>query len=814
MPSSFSDEGYQSGVSHNCSGEEVIGLHADVRGFDSEVTRSEAESMPPFVKLTSQHATLNRSSLHSTSTAASSDIAKPTLQHARHLPDEQEGARQGDRGAGGCGQPGPPEDGATSAAPVASRRARHHLLDSGGPDGLPETNDRDEPRRPKEVRFDSVHGNEPAPQPEDQRHPGAVAEDGVAQDLRHGQQPRDRPRRLRTVQHPVVCRDPKCTSRVCQVGVQDRGRGTVQPSAEASGHMAPEVGAVYYNIGDDEGSQGEDHQAKSQEHGRALGSSSSIGGFRVQRCGELTDDATTRGSSPESPEGSPGPESREARDSGSQGDPHRRGDDPRHLRGQLCGPLRTEREEVSEAGISDGTIASESKREPSPELNQSLSEASARHLENQAWSIVPELFQSLSGHDRLALLEIGCESESPLTTAVQQLSGTTTSAARCSIWNGCDLGEPSGLRLVMQRIEVERPQAVWLNPPSSSYSPLQSMNRRTGEQQEALNQKRLAARRAYVGCSVLFHFCVQQGIHVVWAMSDACLAWRLPLLTKLQAKYELYDVICKGCAVNFRDSPGGSFIRNGWRLLTTHARLAQALDLPCRCPKSYMHSRLPNCSSRQGETYTKEFVKRAAKYILQELSHQAVFQEVAGRTGLPEAFGVGEACVCSELCIPNLPPQKCSCCLREGGLTWEPEALGRDSLETQAESLKDSEPLPEAPSQARPESQSEAPWNPEALQAQALEDPAEVLAQQLYVKKDYSHAACEQLLQTMDLHRPFLKTRALVQGPRAQYGTFGLYSYGSQHHETYQLAAGGDAMHESVSQTRVRKQSALDVLHG
>ena len=100
--------------------------------------------------------------------------------------------------------------------------------------------------------------------------------------------------------------------------------------------------------------------------------------------------------------------------------------------------------------------------QPTHVIWKSLSESSARHLEDQAWSIVPGLFQSLNGFERLALLEVGCDAESPLTAAVHQLTGTTSSAARCSLWNGCDVGESEGLSLVLQRIEVERPQVVWL----------------------------------------------------------------------------------------------------------------------------------------------------------------------------------------------------------------------------------------------------------------------------------------------------------------------------------------------------------------
>ena len=65
---------------------------------------------------------------------------------------------------------------------------------------------------------------------------------------------------------------------------------------------------------------------------------------------------------------------------------------------------------------------------------------------------------------------------------------------------------------------------------------------------------------------------------------------------------------------------------------------------------------------------------------------------------------------------------------------------------------------------------------------------SEVLARDLRRRKDFSLDACERLLKVIDLHKPSLKTRRLLEGPKAQYGTFGLYSYGSQYGITKRTA--------------------------
>ena len=404
---------------------------------------------------------------------------------------------------------------------------------------------------------------------------------------------------------------------------------------------------------------------------------------------------------------------------------------------------------------------------------RALSETAARALEEESWSVVPGLFQGLANGGRAVLMEVCCGPQSILTEAVQQATGVATAASRCALWNACDVGSKEGLQLVKDRIRLEQPQLVWLSPPSSAYSPLQTMNQNTGAQAEALLQKRLEARRMYQGCCAVMHYAIQQGCHVVWEMSERCLAWRLPMIQKIREQYKLHDVVCKGCAVNRREPGSEKFFQQGWRFLTTHTRLAQSLDLPCRCPKSYQHARSTGQSKNDEDTYTTELSKRITKYLLEELSHHDVLREACGKTSLPEGFGLGESCVCNELKVPNLPEQRCLSCLGGSGIL---PGDYREAYEVQVSKVEN----PQAP-EVSPRSSATNDSPVGGHEAYQVDEASEQTARELWSRKDFSMEACERLLKSLSLPNRGTKTRNIVGNNQAQYGTFGAYSYGSQY---------------------------------
>ena len=96
----------------------------------------------------------------------------------------------------------------------------------------------------------------------------------------------------------------------------------------------------------------------------------------------------------------------------------------------------------------------------------------------------------------------------------------------------------------------------------------ENRNQRSEEQSRVLAEKRQHAIRTYVGATCIVHHALQKGIHVTLELADRSEAWRLPVLTRLQRKYGLYQAVTKGCRVGLKDKEGIP-VQKGWRILTT-----------------------------------------------------------------------------------------------------------------------------------------------------------------------------------------------------------------------------------------------------
>ena len=366
------------------------------------------------------------------------------------------------------------------------------------------------------------------------------------------------------------------------------------------------------------------------------------------------------------------------------------------------------------------------------------------------------------------MMEIACQPNSLLAAKIQELAQDDKAAVRCSKWNACDLGTNDGVRLILQRLDLEKPTHCWIAPPGSAFSPMQNANQRTEEQKQALQAKRDAAMRVYVGTCMVFHACVQKGIHVTIEMPERCQAWRLPMFAQLRAKYALYEAIAKGCRVGLRAGPQEPLLQQGWRVITTHQRLANELQLPCRCPKSYAHARSEGCAVRLCEGYTSEFVRRAAQAIMQEHTMQSLWSECheGGTKGpLPDQFGEGEVCTCTEVHLPQRPRSCGHCCLqnRVAG-----EGLGVSVGE-------DSEGIGEGSWKA---SGSEVEEALVGLNSECISQ-LESEAQKLMNSKDYRHRSMEQFLVKVPWKQQ--RVRRMMTQRTEGYLILGMYAYGNHY---------------------------------
>lgn len=271
-----------------------------------------------------------------------------------------------------------------------------------------------------------------------------------------------------------------------------------------------------------------------------------------------------------------------------------------------------------------------------------------RHLTHISQDIAANAFQDMTRKSEVVLVEVACSPDSVLSAQVQHATGKKETAVRCSHWNGCDIGTGAGVKLTMSIITAQKPQHVHISPECGPYSPMQNLNQKSQAQRDELQRKRREVLKQYVGASCIFQFCVQQGIHVTWEWAERCQAWRLPLIQRLQEKYRPHMVVTHGCQVNLRNIKG-RLIKKGWKLMTTHKRLADMMDLPCKCPKHQVHGVCEGSETRKTAYYTKEYAKRYWEAIRYELDHNQLVDEMMGESGLIPLFGDGLTCICHEL---------------------------------------------------------------------------------------------------------------------------------------------------------------------
>ena len=464
----------------------------------------------------------------------------------------------------------------------------------------------------------------------------------------------------------------------------------------------------------------------------------------------------------------------------------------------------------------------------SEKLSRQLSLGKARKLEEQAWSVVPNIFQSLAAEGRTVLMEVCCRSTSLLSSTIQEMTGDEGSASRCSHWNCGDLSTDKGLRHTLRRLEVENPAHVWLSPPCGPYSPLQNGNSRTPEQKAQLEEKRREAMKIYVACCVLLHVCVQKGIHVTLELAERCQAWRLPLFQSLQNKYSLYSSVTKGCRVGLRSKKDGQLLQKGWRIVTSCKRLADVLNLPCHCSRHYNHGRCEGGVAKESELYTSEFTRRAGRVILQELDHASVVSEMQGQSHLPQQFGEGVRCMCRDVTLPKRS-QLCGQCLMQScpgvgeglerdtsdpssgegmgsggqvGAHTQPEGQGSGREDRHEQGCVAGFPGDGLGGQvsARTQLEGQGSGDQEASWIQTQREKESVgqgwfsqghvtlvesLARDLLVKKQFDHGTCEQLIEMLAIPHNRQHRGLLGPGP-AQYLVLGAYSHGNQYGITKQ----------------------------
>ncbi|CAE7662420.1 RE1 [Symbiodinium sp. CCMP2592] len=114
---------------------------------------------------------------------------------------------------------------------------------------------------------------------------------------------------------------------------------------------------------------------------------------------------------------------------------------------------------------------------------------------------------------------------------------------------------------------------------------------------QELKAKRAHANKLYESTIEIVKFCQQQGTHVTVELPEKCEAWRLPLFQKLRFEMGLQTCVTKGCSVGLRGGDGQMMMK-GWRLVTSHGRLAEMMHKPCQCSAQYKHAKCEGTNAK------------------------------------------------------------------------------------------------------------------------------------------------------------------------------------------------------------------------
>ena len=331
---------------------------------------------------------------------------------------------------------------------------------------------------------------------------------------------------------------------------------------------------------------------------------------------------------------------------------HRRGEDVEGRACHGCAP-----QDCSRHGGVDGQ----------PSQGLPMSQVAASAIAHKSQVVVPNIFEELSGVNRVELMEFACEPDSLLASAVQARTGRSDAACRSSLWCGHDLSTPAGLSQVLEQIQVLRPKNVWISPPCGPYSPLQNVNQRSPAQIRELKVKRATAQRIYGSTLEIVKICLQLGIHITVELAERCEAWRLPIFQKLRFEMGLHTAVTKGCSVGLKGQDG-ALMQKGWRIVTSHARLSEVMHKPCNCHTGYRHAKCEGKNATMSARYTKEYVRLAVEALSREGDVQRIVEECSGKSQLPQGFGLGLMCTCSEV-----EGQCGSCLLRDEDVKQDPQ---------------------------------------------------------------------------------------------------------------------------------------------
>ena len=225
-------------------------------------------------------------------------------------------------------------------------------------------------------------------------------------------------------------------------------------------------------------------------------------------------------------------------------------------------------------------------------------------------------YQELRDPDRVFLMELACSQDSLLSAEAERKG---LKAIRCSHWNGHDLSSQEGVRRVLEKIRIEKPEHLWIATECTAFSPMQNLNQRSPQQVQALQQKRKEHRKHHTAAVMIAEYAFCLGCTVHWEWPRRCRAWKWPHIERWRQLGKTSTAIISCCQVNVRNKETGRLLGKEWRVESTSSTFAQRIHLPCpglECSKN--HGVCEGREVTKTAFYSPEFARRIIYHMMRD----------------------------------------------------------------------------------------------------------------------------------------------------------------------------------------------------
>eukprot|EP00435_Cladocopium_sp_Y103_P011911 s1821_g3.t1 len=183
------------------------------------------------------------------------------------------------------------------------------------------------------------------------------------------------------------------------------------------------------------------------------------------------------------------------------------------------------------------------------------------------------------------VLELCCEADSGISEAVEKLGGK---AIRCGLHNGCDLLRESGVVKVMQIVEEEKPDVIWVSFPCGPTSSIQELNKLTAEGREKIRKKVVKSRKLVSNGVRVLEQQAASGRHVIQEWPRGNRAWGFNAIknfwNRIYERQQVYEARVDGCSYGLRVPEG--LMKKPWLLRST---TSSVWNLHKLCTKDHEH---------------------------------------------------------------------------------------------------------------------------------------------------------------------------------------------------------------------------------